>query len=335
MRLPLLFTLCLSLITLTACSPMTFTVGLRPSDEKIESSIVERDEGFWVRDRVAIVDISGLIHNVRTSGLLSSEPNPVGVLHETLEAARQDDNVKAIILRLNSPGGTVTASDAMYREIERFRRETDKPVVTIMMDVAASGGYYVACATDHVIAYPTTITASIGVIMQTVSVKPALARVGVQAEAITSGPNKDTGSPLSTLTDEKRAVLQNMVDDFYTQFVGVVREARPNITEADFADATDGRAVTGVAAYEMGLVDQLGDVHDAWAKAKQLAGVERAHLVMYHSNYQPANSPYARTPVGQPSSGTQVNIAQINLDDLFTAGDATMAFMYLWRPNLP
>lgn len=329
--------LSLLVMTLTACGPLTFTVGLQPGDEQVESSVVERDPAGRTANRVAIIDISGLIHNVRKTGILSSQDNPVAVLHEKLEAARQDDNVKAIVLRLNTPGGTVTASDAMYREIQRFRRETEKPIVTIMMDVAASGGYYVACATDHVVAYPTTITASVGVIMQTVSVKPALDRIGVKAEAITSGPNKDAGSPLSTLDDEQRQVLQSMVDDFYAQFLDVVREARPAMDEDALDEATDGRVMTGRAAYETGLVDELGDLHAAWNRAKDLADVERAHLSIYHSNYESPESPYARTPsAGEPQGGgTQINVAQLNFDQPFTAGDATMTFLYLWRPEMP
>lgn len=333
-RPALLFTLICVLATLSACGPLTFTVGLRPTDEDIESTVVERDPAGWTSNRVAIIDITGLIHNSRSSSLLAEGKNPVDVLHQKLEAARNDSDVKAILLRINSPGGTVTATDAMYREIERFRADTGKPVVTVMMDVAASGGYYVSCATDHVVAYPTTITASIGVILQTISVRDGLERIGIRPEAITSGPHKDTGSPLGRLDESDREILRTMVDDFYQRFRGVVREARPNIDEETFATATDGRIVTGEAAFEMGLVDQLGDLHDAWAVAKKLADVERAHLALYHTSYQPAKSPYAQTPTaGRQPVQTQINLAQFNFDELLV-GDPTSSFLYLWRPNL-
>src|SRR5690606_11863515 len=190
-------------------------------------------------DRVALIDVSGMIINASPRGLLYQGENPVSLLHEQLQEARCDSRVKSVVLRINSPGGTVTASDAMYRQIKRFREETGKPVVALMMDVAASGGYYVACASDEIVAYPTTITGSIGVILQTISVKPALDRIGIHAEALTTGPNKDAASPLSTLTDVHRAVLIAMVDDFFQRFVATVRENRPNIPQDQFATVTD------------------------------------------------------------------------------------------------
>ncbi len=303
---------------------MTFVVGVTPGDQKLSVKNVESQRGARGQ-RVAIVDVSGLIMNANRAGLLRKGENPVSLLHEKLEMARQDDRVKAVILRLNTPGGTVTASDAMYREIRRFRQRTGKPVVALMMDVAASGGYYLACATDEIVAYPTTVTGSIGVIVQTMTFKTALNRIGVHTDAITSGPNKDAGSLLGHLTPEKRAVLQSLVDDFYARFLGVVREARPKIT--DFEMATDGRVFSGDQALETGLVDRVGDLHDAFARARELAGIEKADLVIYHRPLHYVGSPYATAaPAGGPS--TEINLAQINLHHTFA--DAPVGFFYVW-----
>jgi protease-4 len=258
----------------------------------------------------------------------------VSLLHEQLSAAADDDRVKAVILRLNTPGGTVTASDAMYRLVERFKAATHKPVVAFMMDVTASGGYYLACAADQIMACPTTVTGSIGVIVQTISFKPAMSRFGIEAEAIASGPNKEAGSPLSTLTDENRVVLRAMVDDFYERFLSVVRKSRKNIPADQFAAVTDGRVVTGGRAAELGLVDRLGDLHDAVELAKEMGGVARADLVRYHRPFQYVGSPYAAAPNPVPHAapgpgGTVVNLAQFNFSADYA--DAPTMFYYLWQ----
>ncbi len=317
---------------LGACGPISFTIGAPPAG-KIASTVVATDPGMFVRDKVAVIDVTGLIVNASVPGILSTSENPVGLLHEKLAAAERDPAVKAVILRINSPGGTVTATDAMYREVERFRETTGKPVIALMMDVAASGGYYLACSADHVIAYPTTITGSIGVIVQTFSVRGTLDKIGVSAEAITSGPNKDIGSPFSRLSPEERQIFQELVDDFFNRFTGVVKLTRPAIAPDKFAMVTDGRIFSGADAAELGLVDATGDLYDAFANAKAAAGVNRAKLVVYHR--QGAMGPrniYAESPAPMPHAGsTQINLAQFNLDTRHL-GDASMTFLYLWQP---
>lgn len=321
--------LLLALSLLPACGPMTFTVGGSPRDNRLRTTVVDRDGGFS-SNRVAIIDVSGLIVNAEKPALLRQGENPVSLLQERLDEAASDRRVKAVILRLNTPGGTVTASDAMYREVVRFRERTGKPVIALMMDVAASGGYYVACAADEIVAYPTSVTGSIGVIVQTLSVKPALGKLGIEAEALTSGRNKEAGSPLAHMTPDHRAVLRGLVDDFYAQFVAVVRDNRPGIPADRFDDVTDGRVMSGVAAAEAGLVDRTGDLHDAFALAKRRAGIERAHLVIYHRPLDYVGSPYAHGSAAAPGAGSvQVNLAQINLPDLL--GAEAPGFYYLWR----
>jgi len=139
-------------------------------------------------------------------------------------------DVKAVVLRVNSPGGTVTASDIIYRELMLFRERTKVPVVAVMMDVAASGGYYLAMATDAILVHPSTVTGSIGVIMLTVNAKGLLEKVGVEANAITSGPRKDMGSPFRTMTSEEKAIFQGVIDSFYQRFLTVVQEGRPELS---------------------------------------------------------------------------------------------------------
>ena len=325
-------------LMMTGCGPMTFVVGVTPGDQERDATVVQEAEG-WTADRVAVIDVSGMIVNGRTPGLLSPGENPVSTFRETLDAAGADRRVKAVVIRLNTPGGAVTASDAMYRDVLRFKQQTGKPVVVLMMDVAASGGYYLACAGDEIIAYPTTVTGSIGVIIQTVSLQPALSRIGISTDAITSGPNKDAGSPFGEMTEGHREVLQGIVDEFYSRFTAVVRERRPNIPAERFAEVTDGRVVSGVAAQELGLVDTLGDLDDAFERAKALAGLSDAKLVVYHREMEYVGSPYASAPgtLGRApaAGGQQINLLQLNLDGSIGGLNAPAGFYYLWQPNLP
>ena len=324
---------------LVGCGPITFTIGGSPATKPLSMSIVQT-EGGWLGPRVAIIDVSGMLSNGPKRGLLSTSENPTSLLHEKLERARTDPRVKAVLLRLNTPGGTVTASDAMYRQLIRFKERSGKPVVAIMMDVAASGGYYLACAADRIVAYPSTVTGSIGVIIQTISFKPAMDRLGIDAEAIVSGPNKDAGSPFSKLTEEHRQVLRSMLDDFYIRFVTLVRRSRSGIPAGRFDEVTDGRVYSGDAALKVGLVDEVGDLHDAFALAKGLAGVKRAELVMYHRPNNTARTPYAAASgvAGSPGAnglpgpgGVQINLAQINLAE--NPVGRGVGFYYLWQPT--
>lgn len=338
-------TLALALLSLSACGPLTFTVN-GPVDQSLQRTTVQRSDR-WTSNRIAIIEVSGLIYNANRPQLLGTGDNPVGLLDEQLTLARQDSRVKAVILRINSPGGTVTASDIMYRQIQAFRRDTAKPVVALLADVAASGGYYVACASDHIVAYPTSVTGSVGVLLQTLTLKPALHRIGIEAEAFTSGPNKDAGSPLSQLTDDQRTVLRALVKDFYTRFVNVVHDARPALTGQQFDQATDGRVMSGLQAAQWGLVDEAGDLETAVARAKQLAQIQHADLVVYHRPFTYVGSPYAAAPAsamsgalpgagagaGLPPGSTQINFAQINLPQTLTG--LSVGFYYLWDPDIP
>ncbi len=329
--------LVLSSVCAGGCGPVHFAVGVSPGEQRLTSTVVEPD-GHWFSDRVAVIDVTGLIVNAQKPGLLQHGENPVSELHEKLREAADDRRVKAVLLRLNTPGGGVTASDAMYRDVVRFRAETGKPVVALMMDVTASGGYYVACAADKIVTYPTSMVGSIGVIVQTLSVKPALSKIGIQAEALTSGKNKEAGSPLSVLTDDHREVLQGLVDDYYARFVRVVREARPGIPADRFADLTDGRVLSGEQAAAVGMADRVGDLTDAHGLALELAGIDHADMIIYHRQLEYVGSPYAAAANPSGTNGapaTQINLMQLNLSGPLPGFDSPVGVYYLWRPDVP
>jgi len=310
---------------------MRFVIDAVPAvDELTETEVLADTTGGWGTPKIALIDVTGIIIDATGSRFLGPGENPVARFVEALERARSDSNIKAIIVRINSPGGAVTASDVMYRELQHFKEDTGKPVVVLMADVAASGGYYLACAGDEIMAHPTTVTGSIGVIIQTINFSEGMNRIGIHAESITSGPNKAMGSPFEPMEAGHRDLLQGIVNEFYGGFVNVVTTNRPNLSEEDRKLATDGRVVTGRRAVEIGLVDSLGDLRDAFAAAKRHAGVSHARLVKYHRPLEHVGSAYAYSPT-PPASNAQLNVLQLNID----AGliNEHPGFYYLWDPS--
>ncbi len=216
-----------------------------------------------VGDRVAIISIKGVI------------VNPLPTVRK-IERLRKDRSVKALVIRVDSPGGSVGASQEIYRAIERFRAE-GKPVVVSMGNIAASGGYYVSAPADYIFANPGTITGSIGVIIQHVAYKELMEKIGVKATAIKTGKFKDTLNPFRELTPEEKEYLKETINEAYEQFLeAILRYRSKKISEERLREVADGRVFTGERAKELGLVDELGGIEDAIEKAKELAGVPKA-----------------------------------------------------------
>lgn len=277
-------------------------------------------------EKVLLIDLSGVISSQDKDGLIQ-QPNMVAALKEELTKASKDEKVKAVVLRINSPGGTVNASDILYHELKSFKATRKIPVVVSMMDVAASGGYYAAMASDAILVHPSTVTGSIGVIMLTVNAKGLMEKVGVEANAITSGPRKDMGSPFRTMTAEEKAIFQGVIDSFYQRFLSVVQEGRPNLSVDQIKKLADGRIYSGEQAKAAGLVDDIGYLDEAIELAKKKAGLTEARVVTYrrHGEYQ--NNIYSRL-VG---TGSPLNsLAQMDLLSVVRGGSPQ--FMYLWMP---
>jgi protease-4 len=281
---------------------------------------------WYCRNKIAIIDIEGLIMNARSSGLLSDGDNPVSLFREKLDAAANDKHVKAVVLRINSPGGAVTASDIMYRDLVNFRKETNKPVVACMMDVAASGAYYLAMGSDRIYAHPSTVTGSIGVIMSLYNASGLLTMIGVSSDPIKSGPNKDLGNPARPMTAEERAILQGMVDSFYGQFVGIVVKGR-GLPEAQVRKLADGRVYTGVEAKKLHLVDEVGYLEDAIQAAMDMAGLDDARVITFDRGDGFRGSIYA----GMPRIPSRIDV-KLDLPGFNPTAGAT--FMYLWEPGV-
>lgn len=308
---------------LAGCMPTgSFKITSLPADQSLKEQVVYKAP-WWVGERVAIIDIGGVLMNGHEVGLLSEGEHVVSFVVEKLQKAAKDSRVKAVVLRINSPGGTVTASDTLYAEILDFKCKTKKPVIAFFQDVAASGAYYLSCAADEIIAQRSTVTGSIGVIMQMVDVSGGLAKLGISTDAIKSGPFKDSGTPFRNMRPEERELFQGMVDDFYRQFVDVVAAGRPKLTRDEVLKLADGRVYVACQALESGLVDRIGTIHDAIDSAKSRAGIEKAQVVLYHRPFDWTPNVYARTPTGGPT---------FNVINIQTSLDWTIRprFLYIW-----
>jgi len=309
-------------VLLAGCS--VISIDLSP---RIRPLTEETVEGRGTA-KILLMDVSGMISDEGTTPILNLGTPPPRVpmlvrIREELKKAEEDRHVRALIVRINSPGGTVTASDIIYREIQSFKQQSRLPVVAVLMDVAASGGYYVALAADTIVAHPTTVTGSIGTIMISVNAEGLLQKLGVTATAIKSAELKDMGSPFRPLKPEERAIFQSVIDDLQRQFLAKVIEHRKLAPETARTLA-DGRVYTADQALASGLVDRIGYMSDVVALAQKAAGVDEARVIVYHRPRQYRATYYARA---DEVGGIDASLAQ--MAGLAAGGPK---FMYLWWP---
>ena len=224
-----------------------------------------REAGLMFGEKVGVLEVKGVIANIQPT-------------IDELVKFRKDGSVKAVVVRIESPGGGVSPSQELYQEIRRTVQV--KPVVVSMGSVAASGGYYIACAAQKIYANPGTITGSIGVILQFTNFEELLRKIGFRMEVVKSGPYKDVGNPGREMTAEEKAYLQEMVNNVHQQFVRDVARGRHMKVEK-VREVADGRIFTGEQAMELGLVDELGNLKDAINAAAKMAAIEGEPKVVY------------------------------------------------------
>ena len=220
---------------------------------------------FAFGDKIAIVEIKGVI--TQSSGII-----------EEINQYQEDEGVKAIILRIDSPGGGVGPAQEIHREILKVKSK--KKVVTSMGSVAASGGYYIASASDLIIANPGTITGSIGVLMEFTNIEELFKKIGIKGVVLKSGEHKDIGSPLREMTPEEKKIIQGVIDNVHQQFVQAVAEGR-KMDRAKVMEIADGRILTGEQAKQIGLVDRIGNLQDAIDIVSKMVGIEGKPNILY------------------------------------------------------
>ncbi|MCP5502984.1 MAG: signal peptide peptidase SppA [Leptospiraceae bacterium] len=253
-----------SLILLIGLLLQNCIISLFPDGGGIGTELKEHTLSGSGKDKILVLSIDGEISGEESSGFFGIRTESmVSMIKNSLLKALKDEDIKGIILKIDSPGGTVTASDILYREILEFKKKKKIPVIALYMGLAASGGYYVSMASDKIIAHPTTVTGSIGVIMTSFNYKQGLDKIGFVDDSITSGPNKSIGSGSHVRTEEQQMILQSIIDDLYSKFFAVVKKGRPSLSEDQLRPLCDGRVYTAEQAKNVGLIDEIGYFEDS------------------------------------------------------------------------
>jgi len=277
------------------------------------------------KDKILLISVSGMISTAPKKGLLSTSPSLVEQLVVELEKAKTDKNIKAVLLKINSSGGTITASDILYKEIAGYKEKSGGKVGVIMMDVAASGAYYLSMPADMIMAHPTTVTGSIGVIFIRPKVNALLDKVGIGVEISKFGSLKDMGSPYRPTTDEEKALIQKTVDAYGKRFIDLVAKHR-KLAAGQVAQISTAQVFVADEALRLGLIDKIGYIADAVKETKLIAGLpDDARVVAYRRRDIPEDN-YYRTALVEPQT-TSLSLIHIALPDIFTAG---AGFYYLW-----
>ena len=276
MKTYLTWTAILAAVLLVGCAAPEITLFPDGSDPLQEFTLSGKEDG-----KVLVIPVQGIINDMPRRGFLRTDPSMVQEVVSQLKKAEQDDEVRAVLLTINSPGGTATATDLLYHEITTFKKRTGVKVVAAMMNVAASGGYYIALPADVIFAHPTSITGSVGVVFLRPKVTGLLDKIGVDVEVNKSGENKDMGSPFRDATEEEERILQGLTDTLGEDFVQKVRKHRTMSAHA-INDMVTARIYIAEDARKLGMVDKIGYLSDAIGAAKQMAGLpENARVIVY------------------------------------------------------
>ncbi len=298
--------------------------------------------------KVLLLEIDGVVGGAEIPSLFGSSPSTVARVRTVLDLAREDPEIKGLLLRIDSPGGTATASEQVYTEILRFKKERGIPVVAQLLTTAASGGYYIAMAADEVQAHPTTVVGSIGVIFTSMNFAGLMEKLGIEDQTITGGEFKDIGSPFRPLTSEERTQLQSIVDDLHARFREVVDRGRPALDAEQVAALANGRIYSAPQALENGLVDRVGGMEDAVGLLSDRIGAPEIRVVAYHRPNRTRSNYYMKAPAfgaspsfaGAPPFFGAPPLSGAPPLDAATMGQALgpllarPGFHYLWWPGL-
>lgn len=311
------------LLILPGCAPKIKIFASQATEPLKEFVVDGVGEG-----KVALINLRGFLSSQPKTGLLRARPSQVQEMVNALRIAEDDDEVKAVVIGIDSPGGTTTASDILYHEILGFKDRTGKKVVVAMFDVAASGGYYAALPADWIMAHPTTITGSVGVIFLRPKLNGLMDKVGVEVEVSKSGRDKDMGSPFRATTAEEKVLFQGIIDDFAARFHTLVAQHR-TLSASQMDTVKTARVFTASQARQIGLIDQIGYIQDAFAKARTMAGLpEDARVVTYRRDTYPNDNPYNTLDSAAPAK-----LNMLGVDASFIMPPKA-GFYYVWPQGM-
>lgn len=318
-----MFIAILALSMLPGCAPK-LKIFAAPTTAPLKEFVID-GEGDG---KIALIHLTGFLQTQPEQGAFRSKPSQLQELVSALELAENDDEVGGVIIAIDSPGGTTTASDIVYHEINDFKLRTNKKVVVTMLDVAASGGYYAALPADWIMAHPTTITGSVGVVFMRPKVYSLLDKVGVDVEVTKSGRDKDMGSPFRPTTQEETILFQAIIDDYAQRFHALVDKHR-SLSSTSMDVMKTARVFTAGQAVALGLIDQVGYMQDAFAKARSLANLpDDAKIIAYRRDRYPNDNPYnSMTATGSE----KLNLLGVDTDLIMPP---RAGFYYAWPQGM-
>jgi protease-4 len=277
------------------------------------------------KEKILIIPVNGMISDAPKQDFLGTKPSLVEQVVVQLNKAQGDPQIKAVLLKVNSPGGTITASDLLYHEISSYKAKTGNKISVAMMDVAASGAYYLSLPADFIMAHPTTITGSVGVIFMRPKAVGLMSKIGLDVEVSKFGKNKDMGSPFRESNDEEKILMQNTVDKFGERFINLVQKHR-KLDPRALEIVSTARVFIADEALQLKLIDKLGYLNDAVRETRKLAGVsEDARVVVYRRRSIPEDNYYNTS--GATAESVHLSAIHIDLPEIL---NARAGFYYLW-----
>ncbi|QDV86837.1 S49 family peptidase [Planctomycetes bacterium TBK1r] len=303
------------------------TVSLSPNSRVTPLTSVVVSGQATRNGKLAVLDVDDFLVDRNVGGIGSMGENPVALFHEKIDAIRNDKDVKAVVLRINSPGGGVTASDMMCHELARLKQDRQLPIIANIMTVGTGGAYYLANHCDAIIAHPTSIVGGIGVILNLYNLQDTMGQFNVLSMPIKSGEKIDAGTPERPIEADELVMLQRIADGFHQRLIDQIKSKRPKLAESQ-DQWSDGRVMSGSDAQSMGLVDGVGYIDTAIEWAKQQAGLKPDdRVVMYRRENDPAYTPLDVSP-NQPVFSSLIPLRVPGLDR------STMpTFLYLWQSD--
>lgn len=323
MRTYLVMTVAVVMLLATGCASPSIKL-FTDATEPLEEFTLEGTES----GKVLVIPVRGVISDAPKRGAFREMPSVVEEVVSQLRLAEEDFEVKAVLLKIDSPGGSTTASDLLYHEIRSFKERTGVKVVVAMMDLGTSGGYYISLAADYIMAHPTTITGSIGVIFMRPALTGFMKKIGVAVEVDKSGENKDMGSPFRETTEKEEAILEALTEALGKRFHSLVAAHR-KIDQNTLSQIATGRVYLAEEAVELGLVDEIGYLNDAVSRARTLADLPaQCKVIVYRRSEYPDDNLYNTSTM--QAAETPFPLIDLGLPQALSS--LSPGFYYLWFP---
>ena len=317
--------LSIACVAFVACAAPQVKLFSDATDPLREFTIEGTEKG-----KVLVISIDGVISTRPDEKFLRSMPSMVQEVVAQLRMAEKDEDIRCLLIKVDSPGGTTTASDMLYNEILSFKKKTGKKIVVAMMDIAASGGYYISLPADVILAHPTTVTGSIGVIFMRPKVTGLMEKVGLEITVNKFGENKDMGSPFRQPNEKEQAIFQGVTDGLGERFLSLVATHR-GLTDSQLSDVSTARIYLAEEALTLGLIDKIGYLDDALQEAKKISGLpDQARVVAYRRSEFPNDNLYNPSTAKVPETTRPL----LDLGLVEPISHLTPGFYYIWTPVL-